>query len=71
MFVIIKKGEIVGIKRVLYNSFKVIMITKYWKTIGYTNICESVQDHRIYPSKYRTCIKASKAEEIIKLRRPS
>jgi len=23
------------------------MITKYWRTIGYINICSSVQDHRI------------------------
>jgi hypothetical protein len=27
-----------------------VMITKYWRTIGHTNICSSVQDHRIYPS---------------------
>ena len=40
----------VGTRMVLYNSWKVLMIIKYWITIGYINICSSVQDHRIYLS---------------------
>jgi len=42
--------ENVGTRRVLYNFSKVFMITKYWRTIGHTNICSSVHDHGIYPS---------------------
>ena len=30
------------------------MITKYWRTIGYANICSSVQDNRLYESIWST-----------------
>jgi len=63
VFVIIKKEKIVGIRIVLYNSSKVLMITKYRRIIGYINICWSVQDHIIYQSKYWACFRASEAQE--------
>jgi len=43
------------------------MITKYWRTIGYVNICSCVQDHKIYSLKYWTYIRASEAQEKLKI----
>jgi hypothetical protein len=46
MFVIIKKGEIVGTKFICTITSKVLMKTKVLKEqIGYSNICSSAQDH--------------------------
>jgi len=43
-----KTGNIyVEPKWVLYNAFKVLMISKYKRTIEYNNMCSSVQDHGI------------------------
>ena len=48
MFVIIKKGEIVGTKCVLTLPLKVLSDNKVLKNllIGYANICLSAQVHR-------------------------
>jgi hypothetical protein len=49
---------IVGTKLVLYNFFRVLMITKYQRTIGCANICSCMHDKILEYNKFLTCIRA-------------
>jgi len=56
-----QKGEDCWNKISLYNVSKVLMITTYWRTIGYANICSIVQDHKLKFNNLYICIRASEA----------